>query len=327
VTAGFIRSLHAIAVSVGLLLATSSGLAQTRYPAQPIKVIMAVAPGASSDLAMRVIGEAMSRQLGQALVLDNRPGAGGVLAAAALSKAPADGYTIGLITNSHLINPAVIKNLPFDTLQDFAPITLLTQGGMVLLANPSLRVETFPELVALAKKRPNQITYGSSGVGSLLHLYTAQIEHDAGIELRHIPYKGLTPMVQDLVGGLVEVGMAALPATTAFIESGKLKPLAVTSKTRMPSLPNVPTLAEAGLAGYDNNGWMILVGPKALPREVAVRLRTAAKAALAEPKVMEALAKSSMNPVGATPEETARVLQTDMQKYMSTARRIGLKPE
>lgn len=318
---------RAWAAALGMLLAASAASAQSKYPDRPIKVVMAVSAGASADLTMRVIAEAMGRQLQQPLVLDNRAGAGGVIAAVAVGKAPADGYTIGLITNSHVINPAVVKNLPFDSLRDFTPITLLAQGGMVLLANSSLQVQSFPELVALAKSKPDELTYGSSGSGGLLHLYTAQIEHDAGIRLRHIPYKGLTPMVQDLVGGQVNIGMAALPATMGFIENGKLKPLAVTSRARMAGLPNVPTLAEAGLPGYENNGWMILVGPKGLPDDVIASLHAAAKAALADPKVVETLAKASMDPVGSSPDQTARVLRTDLERHMSTAKRVGLKPE
>lgn len=314
-------------VALLVLPLAGSAHAQAKYPERPVKVVMAASAGSSSDLAMRVIAEAMSRQLRQPLVIENRPGAGGVLAASAVSQSPADGYTLGLITNSHVINPAVIKNLPFDTLRDFTPITLLNQGGMVLLANAALPVHNFADLVALARKRPGFVTYGSSGSGGLLHLYTAQLEHDAGIELRHIPYKGLTPMVQDLVAGQIDIGMAALPATATFIASGRLKPLAVTSKARLPALPNVPTLAEAGVPGYDNNGWMVLVGPKGLAGTTVATLYAAAKAALADPKVAETLTKASMDPVGSTPEETARLLQSDLERHLATARRVGVKPE
>jgi tripartite-type tricarboxylate transporter receptor subunit TctC len=315
-----------VAIVLGAAAATV-GVAEAAYPDRPVKVILAVGAGASADIAMRVIAAAMSAQLRQPLVIENRPGAGGVLAASAISRAPADGYTIGLVTNSHVINPAVVKNLPYDTLRDFTPISLLAEGGLVLLATSSLRVQSFRDLVALAAKRPGALTYGSSGSGGLLHLYTAQIEHDAGIQLRHIPYKGLPPMVQDLVAGRVDIGMAALPATAAFIQSGQLNPLAVTSGSRMTSLPNVPTLAESGLPGYDNNGWMILLGPKGLPPGVVARLHAAVKVALADPKVLEALSRASMDPAGTTPEETARVLRADMDRHMATAARIGLKPE
>lgn len=312
---------------VAALLSSTVALAQSKYPDRPIKVILAVGAGASSDIAMRIIAESMSKNLNQPLVMDNRPGAGGVLAASAISKSPADGYTIGLITNSHVINPAVIKNLPYDSLRDFTPITLLAQGGMVLLANASVQVQTLPELVARAKKAPGKLTYGSSGSGGLLHLYTAQMESDAGIQLHHIPYKGLPQMIQDLVAGQVDIGMAALPASVGFIESGKLKPLAVTSKARMTGLPNVPTMAEAGVPGYENNGWMVLVGPKGLPGDVVARLHGAAKAALADPKVVEALSRSAMDPVASSPEETARTLQSDLERHLATAKRIGLQPE
>ena len=318
--------LFACIAAVCLALAAPAH-AQPRYPDRPIKVVLAVSAGASSDIAMRLIATAMGNDLQQPLVIENRPGAGGVLAAVAVAKAPADGYTLGLVTNSHVINPAVIRNIPYDTLGDFTPITLMAQGGMVLLAHPSLGVQSFKTLTALAKAQPGKLSYGSSGNGSLLHLYTAQIERDAGIELNHIPYKGLTAMVQDLVGGQIQIGMAALPATASFIQSGQLKPLAVTSKARMPGLPNVPTLAESGLPGYDNNGWLVLVGPKGLPPAIVARLHAAVQAALADPRVREGLAKASMDPTGASPEETARVLQADLERHMATAARIGLKPD
>lgn len=322
--------LHRRVALAGLLALSALAHAQepvTAWPSRPVKVLLTVSAGSSSDIAMRMIGQAMSSRLGQPLVMENRPGAGGVLGATAVARSAPDGYTLGLITTSHVINPAVVKDIPYDSLKDFTPISLLASGGMVLLANAATPYRSVQDLVAAAKSHPKQIAYGSSGNGGLLHLYTAQIEHQAGIELLHVPYKGLTPMVQDLVGGQVQVGIAALPAAQAFLGSGQLRALAVTSKTRMSALPNVPSLAEIGFPGYDSTGWMVLVAPAGLPTAMQSRLHAAVKGALADPKVAEALAQASMDAVGASPADTVKFLRAESDKHLSTAAKIGLKPQ
>jgi tripartite-type tricarboxylate transporter receptor subunit TctC len=326
-TSGIQRRVFAMALALAAVVPLASHAQQPAWPNRPIKMIAPVSAGSSIDIVMRSVVQAMSVHLGQPIVIENRTGASGVIGTTVIARAPADGYTLGVVSINHVINPAAMKDIPYDTLKDFTPISTVASGGMVLLAHPSLNVRTWQEFLEAAKKAPGQITYGSSGNGGLLHLFTAQVEHQAGIDLRHIPFNGLAPMMQNLTGGHVQVGMAALPAAQPFIASGQLRVLAVTSRSRMSAVPQIPSLSELGLSGYDSTGWMALVGPAGLPAAIQNRVHDALKLAMADPKVAETVAAAGMEAIASTPEQAARFMRTESEKHLASALRVGLKPQ
>ncbi|MGZ8230631.1 MAG: Bug family tripartite tricarboxylate transporter substrate binding protein [Burkholderiales bacterium] len=257
----------------GLVAALGPAMAEAQtYPARPVRLIIPFSAGGAADVPGRILSNRLSEALGQQVVIDNRPGAGSTIGAEAAAKSPPDGYTLFMISNTHFVSAALHKKLNYDSLNDFTPITQITSAPNVLIVHPSMPAKNVKELVALAKARPGEINYASSGNGSTQHLTGALFCRMAGINMTHIPYRGSGPVTADLIAGQVQVGFPGIAGMLPHIKSGRLRPLGVSSAKRSPELPDVPTIAEAGIKGYEMVAWFGVAAPKGLPRDIQTRL-------------------------------------------------------
>jgi tripartite-type tricarboxylate transporter receptor subunit TctC len=289
--------------------------AQSDYPNRPITLIVPFPAGGQSDLIARLVTSKMVLKLGQQIVVENRGGAGGNIAAGAAARAEPDGYTLFLgFVGTHGMNPAVYKKLPYDPVKDFAPISLLNITPLVLEVHPDFPAKTVQELIDLAKANPGKYSYASSGNGTPIHLSGELFKSMAGIDLVHVPYKGAAPALVDVIGGHVPMTFDNLPPSLEYIRSGKLRALGVTTKERAPSVPELPTIAET-LPGYETYSWNALFAPAGTPRPIIDRLNAAALAALADPEVTARLKDLSITSVGSTPEELAAHVQAELAKW------------
>ena len=295
------------------------------YPSRPIRVIVPYGAGGSSDGPMRVIAQELSKHIGQQVVVENRPGQGAMIGSEVAAKSPADGYTLLLASNPNAISASLYSNLSFNPVEDFAPITLLGREQAVLLAHPSLPAKTVPELIALAKERPGKINYGSSGNGSAQHLFMAMFTSMAGVQLTHIPYKGSAQATTDLLGGQISLNMPGLAAMMTHIRSGKLRALAVSGASRSPLLPDVPTLAESGLAGYSQYVWMGLLAPKGTPAPVVDKLRRELLVSLKAPEVQSFMNTAAIEAITTTPEEFGAFFRKDRDQWARIIKEVGAK--
>ena len=256
------KSIATSACCAALALAAGAADAQS-YPARAVRIIIPFSPGGAADVPGRILGDRLTKVLGQQIVIDNRPGAGSTIGAEAAAKAPPDGYTLFMISNTHFVSAGLYKKLTYDSLNDFTPITQITAAPNVLVVHPSLPAKNVKELIALAKSRPGQINYASSGNGSTQHLTGALFAKMAGISMTHIPYRGSGPVTADLIGGQVQVAFPGIAGMLPHIKAGKLRALGVSSSKRSPELPDVPSIAEAGVKGYEMVAWFGIAGPKA----------------------------------------------------------------
>jgi len=303
----------------------SAGVAAAEdYPSRPIHLIAGFGPGSSGDLVSRAIAAPMSVTLGQQLVAESRTGAGGNLATQFVARAPADGYALLNGSNTSVTN-AVLQGLPFDFTKDFAPIGLIGSMPNILVVNPSLGVSTVAELIALAKSKPDQIFYGSAGVGSSPHLSAELFNMMAGTKLAHVPYQGSAQATTDLLAGRISVMFAPASTVAAHIESGALKALASTQLKRASVAPNLPTLSEAGLTGFETGIWMGLLAPGGTPPEVIGKLSRALNGALASQEVVAGLNRIGMDTTAGTPEEFAAFIVAETKKWSTVALAAGLK--
>lgn len=322
------RRTHLLLVLFAGASFAASAVAQT-YPTKPVKLVVPFSPGGASDLTARTLGQKMGESIGQAIVVDNRPGANGVLGIDAVAKASPDGYTILLTDRGSLtVNPSLYVKLPYDPVKDFSYIGVATDGPYVLVANPKLGVNTVKELVDLSKSKPGTVNYSSFGVGSMAQLNLEAFNHRMGTDMLHVPYKGASPAAQAVVAGEVGVTIAAVPAVQAFIKDGRLRALAVGSDTRFGSLPDVPTMTEAG-APNDIlvPTYFALLAPANTPAPIVTRLNAELRKALAERSVADRLAGAGLVPVGGTPDEMAAVVRQDLVRFADLVKRIGIKPE
>jgi tripartite-type tricarboxylate transporter receptor subunit TctC len=278
----------AIAAAVAAFVSAGEAAAQA-YPARPVRLIVPFSPGGAADVPMRIIAQKLSEDLGQQVVIENRPGAGSTIGADLAAKALPDGYTLFTISNTHFVSAALYKKLPYDSLNDFTPITQMTSAPNVLVVHPSLPVKSVKELVALARSRPRQIDYASSGNGSTQHLTGALFCKMAGIEMTHIPYRGSGPVTADLLGGQVQVAFPGIAGMLPHVKAGRLRALGVTGLKRSPEMPDVPTISEAGVKDYVMVAWFGLAGPRALPREIQMKLYGEAVRAAKSPEVQKGL--------------------------------------
>jgi len=320
-----------IKVFVLLLAAMSSAasaLAQT-YPAKPIRLVVPFSPGGAADLTARTLGQKMSEQLGQPIVIDNKPGANGVLGIDAVAKSAPDGYTILLTDRGSLaVNPSLYTKLPYDSLKDFAYIGIVTDGPYVLVANPKLDVKTPQELVALSKAKPGTLSYASYGVGSMAQLNLEAFNQQMGTDMLHVPYKGAGPAAQAAVAGDVSVTIAAVPAVQGFIKDGRLRALAVGSDKRFAVLPDVPTMKELGAPGdILVPTYFALLAPAGTPPAIVAKLNAEMKKAIADGGVAEKLAGAGLVAQGGTPEAMAASLKQDVPRFAELVKKIGIKPE
>ncbi len=305
----------------------ASRRAAAQAPGKTMRVILPVGPGSGVDTSVRIASNALSKALGQHVVVENLPGVGGITGTATLVRAPADGQTIAIVSNNHVVNPSVYKNVPFDAIEDITPIAVIGATPFVLLAHPSVAAKTVPELVALAKARPGALNYGSSGNGTILHLAGEMLVSEAGIQLQHVPYKAAGQMLQDLIGGQIQLGFFAISVAATHIKSGALRGLGVASATRAAMMPELPTIAEQGLANYGVEGWWAAIGPKGLPAAEVRRINQAIKAAHAAPEVRDALAAQGNMLNVTTPEVAAEFFRSELAKYARLVKQAGIALE
>jgi len=306
------------------LLAALPAMGQT-YPVKPVRIINPFSPGGSLDLVARALAKHMSAELGQSVLVDNRPGAGGSIGIEAVAKAPPDGYTLLIIQSSITINPSLQAKVPYDPIKDFAPISKTTEYMFFLVAHPSVPVKSVKELIALDKRKPGLITYASVGVGSGTHLSGELFNYMAGTKLTHIPYKGTGQAMPDLLGGHVAI-MFGSTSVVPHAKAGKLVPLAVTGVARSRTLPEAPTIAESGLPGYEVTSWNALFAPAGTPEPIVKRLNALTREALAQPEAKSAMEKQEMDITPSTPEELGRLVKTELAKWAKVVKASGMKP-
>ena len=299
-----------------LLAAASATAAHAdAYPTRPIRLIVPFAAGGGNDTVARLVGDSLGKRLGQAVVVDNRPGAGGVVGAEAAARAPADGYTLFLGgVGSHAINPNLHKDLPYDPIKDFAAVSLLASAPLILVVHPSVPAQSVQELIAYAKSHPGKLNYASNGNGSSSHLAAVMFASMTGTDMVHIPYKGLSPALTDLLSGQDQLMFSSVVAILPHVRAGKLRALAVTSRKRMALLPDIPTIAESGVANYETSSWYGILAPAGTPPEIVRRLHDEIVEVLAQDDVRKALAREGAEPVGDTPEEFTAFIRAEKQR-------------
>jgi tripartite-type tricarboxylate transporter receptor subunit TctC len=307
------------AASAALLLAALGAQAQT-WPAKPVKLVVTYPPGGTVDAVARVIAPRLSTRLGQPVVVDNRAGAGGAIGGDVVAKSPADGYTVLLDASNHAQNPALRSKMPFDTLRDFASVSLLVKVPNVLVVNPATSINSVKDLMAQAKAKPGEIDYASSGNGSAQHLAAELFSSMAGIKINHVAYKGGGPALTDVMAGQVPVFFASLASSLPYIQGGKLRAVAVTGKARSPVLPQIPTVAEAGLPGYEVYEWNGVFVPAATPVPVVERLSKELAAVLKEPDVRTRLEAMGAEVVGSSPAELDAFRRAELSKWSKLAK-------
>ena len=311
------------------LLSASGASAQSDYPNRPIRWLIGFPPGGATDVTARVLVPYLTDSMKQQVVVDNRGGAHGNIASEIVAKAAPDGYTLLMGTISMLaINPALYRKLPFDSVRDFAPVSVLVSLSNVIVLHPTVPANSMKELIALAKTRPGTLTYATSGAGSPGHLAGELLNTTAKISMIHVPYKGGAPAINDLLGGQVNIMIATTPTAVPHIKSGRVNALAVTTQKRSVALPQVPTIAEAtGFAGYEANNWYGVLGPAKLPAPIVARLNREFHAALKTPEVRDKLLVQGLEPAPTTPEEFAAYLKYEIAKWGKVARDAGAKVE
>jgi tripartite-type tricarboxylate transporter receptor subunit TctC len=317
------RSVTAV-LAAALLLAAP---AAAQYPAKPVRFIVPSSAGGGTDIIARALAQKLSEALGQQFVVENRPGAGQMIGIELAARAPADGHTILMTASTLAINPIMYKKVSYDPLRDFAPITQAASLPNVLVVHPSLPARSVAELVALAKREPGKIAYASAGVGTSPQMSVELLKSLAGIDLLHVPYKGTGPGVIDVLAGQVKVMTPNVLTALPHIKSGRLRALAVTSAKRSEALPEVPTMAEAGVPGYESVQWYGVLAPAGTPREIVQRLYAEIAKALHAGEVRERLAADGAEPVGSTPEEFAAFIRAEIAKWSKVAKAAGINPE
>jgi tripartite-type tricarboxylate transporter receptor subunit TctC len=319
----FNKSLIAAAA---LALSLTSAFAQN-YPNKPVHLIVPFAPGGFTDVVARIVGQKLSVSMGQPFIIENRSGAGSTIGTDFVAKAPPDGYTLVMISTTHVISPWIYKNLPYDPIKSFTVIGKLADSAYVLLVNSKVPARNVKEFVALAKAKPDTIHYASSGNGSSQHLMGGLFVSLTGAPLKHVPYRGSSGAAQDLVAGVVESSFAGVPNALAQVPGGRLRALAVTTAKRVPQLPDVPTMQEAGVAGYSASVWLALLGPAGMPRDVVNRLNTEVAKALAEPDMKKALFDAGVEPTPSTPEEMSAYMTEELARWGKVVKDANIKME
>jgi tripartite-type tricarboxylate transporter receptor subunit TctC len=320
------RYIVRIAVLVAAAVLVPGSAAGQSYPAKPIRLIIGFPPGGGTDIIGRIVAQRLGEGLKQQIIVDNRGGASGLIAAEILAKEPADGHSIMMAhTAAMSILPSLYATLPYDPVRDFAPISLVAISPQLVVAHPSLPVKNVKELIALARARPNQIHFASVGNGSVQHLAGEMFNLQAGVKMVHVPYKGAGPAVIDLVGGHVQLSFDVIPVVIGHIKAGKLRPIAVTSEKRTPLMPDVATVNEGGLKGFDLSTWWGLVAPARVRPEVVARLHAETVKTLAQPDVRERIAANGADAVGNSPEEFASFIRNERAKYARIIKEANIK--
>ncbi len=315
---GSLQALSRVVAALGAALFAAAAVAQ-EYPSKPIRVIVAFPPGGVADTVARLVAAKLPEALGQpgqTMVIENRSGAGGVIGTDLLAKSAPDGYTLGVVIDTHAVNPHIYRKLPFDTFSGFAPVSLAATIPLAVMVNPSLPASSLKELAALAKSRPGALSYGSpGGAGTAGHLAAEQFKLIAGIDIVHVPYKGGAPAIADLLGGQVQLAIVAASGIVSHTRSGKLRALAVSGARRSPALPEVPTAAEAGFPQLDSGPWTGFLAPAGTPPAIVARLSREIARVLKDPAVSDKLTAQTMEIVGSTPEQFAAIIRAEHDKW------------
>jgi tripartite-type tricarboxylate transporter receptor subunit TctC len=322
--------LHPVTRSFRLILLAAiaaPALAQQPYPSRPVRIISPFAPGGGNDALCRIVAPRLSENLRQQVIVENRAGANGIVGTEVAARSAPDGYTIILIPSGHAVNASLYKKLPFDSIRDFTPITLVGSSPLVLAVNPSLPVKSVKELIALAKARPGQLTYVSAGIGASGHLGGALFETLTHTKMTHIPYKGMAVAIVDLMAGQVTMTFGTSLSVVPHVRAGRLRALATTGAQRSPALPDLPTVAEAGVPGYEAGLWYGFAGPARLPPDILSRLHSAIVAVLQLQETRERLANQGVDPQHNTPEEFAKLLVADVERWAKVIQRAGVQQE
>ena len=315
-------------IGAALALVAATGIHAAEYPAKPIRFVIAFPPGGASDVLTRLVGGRLSESLGQSLVYDNRPGAGGNIAGEIVAKSPPDGYTLLMGNNAILAtNASLYKNMGFDPVKDLAPVVLLASQPNILVVHPSLPVKSVKELVALARARPGQLNYASSGSGLAAHLAGEMFKSMTGTSMVHIPYKGAGPALIDMLAGQCQVMFATALSVQPHLKSGRLRPLAVTTAKRSPSMPDLLTVAEAGVPGFEATTWHGVVAPAGTPQPVIGRLNSEINKVLQMPDVRERLTTQGAEVIGGTPKEFADYIKAEIPRWAKVIRDSGARAD
>lgn len=318
-----LRALSAMLLALGALLAPAA-VAQN-FPSKPIQIIVPVGAGGINDIISRLIGQKLSERWGQPVVILNRPGAGGIIGTELAARAAPDGHAMVMVYSSHPVNPSLYAKLPYDSVKDFEPVTMVNTVNLVLVVNPSVPAKSLAELIALAKAEPGKLNYGAVGVGSLGHLAAMVLTRTAQVDIVHVPYKSAPEVSTALLGGDVKLFFDSPLTALPLIKSGRTRALAVTSVTRSSALPDVPTMAEAGLTGYEVVGWNGLLAPAGTPKPIIAKLNAEIVSILRSPDVMSTLRNQGVDVVAGTPEHFANVIRTDIAKWAQIIKEAGLR--
>lgn len=310
-----------------LLAIAASSAASGAVHAQdkpPVRIIVPASAGSGVDTHIRAVTSPLSKALGQSVVIENLAGAGGITGTQQIVRATPDGNTLGLVSNNHVVNPAVFKKMPFDSLKDITPICVVGSTPFVLVVNPKLPVKNLKELQSLLKSKPGDLNYASSGNGTIIHLAAAQLLEELNAEAKHIPYKGMGPMVTDLIAGVVDFGIVAVPVAQSHVKSGALRALAVANRQRVASLPDTPTYAEQGFPNIDINGWFAFIGPANMPTATAKRLHSAVLATFATPEAKDAmdLQQNVIKPMSL--EDSSSYFESEINRYARLAKKANV---
>ncbi len=319
-----------LSAALALLLATASA-AEDRaqpYPSRPIRLVVPFPPGGSTDILSRALAQKLAEGLSQAVVIDNRPGAGGSIGSEAAAKAAPDGYTLLMGQLGPLaVSPAIYRNLPYDPVKSFAPVSLMAIVPSVLVVNPQVPAASAAELIAYARANPGKLTYGSAGNGSTSHLTTEYFKLATGTDILHVPYKGVGLMLTDLISGQLSMGINGAPAVMPHVNSGRLRALAVTGLTRLPSLPRIPTLDESGVKGFDASGWYGIVAPAGTSRAVIERLNAEIRRIMQTPDLRARLDNEGAIPAAGSPEEFAAFIASEIARWGAVLKRAGIQAQ
>ena len=305
--------------------AMSAHAAETSFPTKPIRFIVPTTPGGGSDPIARAIGTKYSAAWNQQVVVDNRPGAGMTIGIDLVAKATPDGHTMVLVNPSHAINATLMTKLPYDAVRDLTPVTVIATQALVVVVSPTLPVKNVRELIALAKAKPRELSYASSGPGSASHLATEMFSGMTGIEMIHVPYKGTSPAIPDLISGRVQLYINPLLAMIGAVEGGRLRLIAVTSAKRVATLPDVPTVAESGVPGYEVTSWYMLLVPGKTPAAVINKINAETVKALKDKEIIEMLARAGTDPLGNTPREASDFLNVEIARWGKAVKQAGVK--
>jgi tripartite-type tricarboxylate transporter receptor subunit TctC len=320
------RAVVLAAMSTAMLLGIPHAALAQEWPTKPVKIVVPFAPGGGSDFIARYIARRLTEELKQPFIIDNKPGAGGNIGAEQGIRSAPDGYTLTLIASSYTVNPSVYK-LNFDPINDITPIIQISQGPLVIVTNPTFPATTLKELIAMAKAKPNEINYASSGQGSIIHAATELFDQRAGVKMTHVPYKGSGPALTDTIAGQTQVMFSSASTAMPQIQAGKLRAIGVTTAKRIAALPNVPTVAESGVANYDVTLWHGLIGPKGLPAAIVNKINAAIGRALKLKDSEEQLQNDGVSPAGGSPQQFAATIKRETEMWRKVVAEANIKAE